>query len=175
MTTLETIRVSFEIAGYIGGLTSVSFIARSLIRDNELSQYRLLQGLEQRYTQLLWASDDKPYLDNVWHPIDKDRKRAFDDAISCSECNSWELWRILTDEEKACYRLTRAGLEILEQAHIAQEKRWVKDPSISSKWDSWIKSWKETNSYLPYVVAELDHWFTPSFIDRIAEEETDSR
>jgi hypothetical protein len=168
MISIESIRVTFEIAGYIGGLTSVTFIARSLIRENELSQYRLLQGLEQRYTDLLWASDNKAYLDNVWHPIDEDRKAVFDAAIQNSNCDSWDFWRLLTAEEKACYRLTRAGLEILEQAHLAQQKRWVKDKSISGKWDAWIASWKQSNSYLPYVLHELNHWFAPSFIERMS-------
>lgn len=25
-------------------------------------------------------------------------------------------------------------------------------------------SWKKTNSYVPYVVSEMEHWFTESFL-----------
>jgi hypothetical protein len=167
MDTLETVRVSFEIAGYCAGITSIIFLALQVKKHTQVSQYKLLQDLEKRYTELLWMGDDKPEIDNVWRPIPNEREVIFQKHTSGNNNDSWDLWDQLSPDERSCYRFTRAGLEILEQAHLAQEKGWIKDESVRCTWDAWIDSWAKTNSYLPYVTKEIGHWFNPSFLERL--------
>jgi len=118
-----------------------------------------------RYTALLWRGSEEVGIDKVWSPIPEKRKIELDELKEKSNPDAWIIWSGLTEEEKNCYRFTRSGFEILEQAFIATKKGWVDDKEIQNKWKHWAISWKETNSFAPYVLAETKHWFMPSFLE----------
>ena len=95
--------------------------------------------------------------ENAWKDI-------FDSPTNNFDNKSWPIWEKMSEEEKVCYRFSRSGLEILEQAYIAKKKGWVADPEIWGKWEGWMIAWKTTNSFVPYVLLELEGWFSPSFL-----------
>jgi hypothetical protein len=161
---IEEIRVSMEIAGYAAGVASVLFLAFQIRKDRKLNEYKMLQTLEEKYTSLLWKAADHGEINNVWKGIPENRNNIFQSIIVNDDQGSWPIWEAMTEKEKNCYRFSRSGLEILEQAYIAKRKGWVDDAEIWSKWEGWMKSWKTTNSFVPYVMLEMDHWFSPSFI-----------
>ncbi|WP_148307680.1 hypothetical protein [endosymbiont of unidentified scaly snail isolate Monju] len=105
-----------------------------------------------------------PEINNVWRKIPEERRRLFDSLSGKTNKESWPIWEAMSAEEKNCYRFTRAGLEILEQAYIANGRGWIDSSEIWKKWEGWMISWKKTNSYVPYVVSEMEHWFTESFL-----------
>ena len=162
---IEQIRLYLEIAAYAAGVASVLFLAIQLRKERKLEEFKTLQALEEKYTALLWKGAEQSEIDQAWKPIPSNRKQKFDTLIKECSLDSWIIWSAMTDEEKNCYRFTRSGFEILEQAYIANRKGWVDDEEIQQKWVSWMLSWKNTNSFAPYVMAEMKNWFTPSFIN----------
>jgi len=161
---IEQIRLYSEIAGYAAGVASVLFLAVQLRKERKLEEYRTLQALEEKYTTLLWKGSEQPGVDQAWKAIPEKRKIHLDTlAQECSR-DSWPIWNDMSNDEKNCYRFTRAGFEILEQAYIANRKGWVDDEEIQQKWKNWIISWKKTNYFASYVLIEMEHWFTTSFI-----------
>jgi len=162
---IEKIRLYFEILGYMAGVASVLFLAFQLRKERKLEEYKMLQGLEEKYTTLLWKGADQAEIDRVWKPLSQERQQHFDSLKNDTDSESWDVWNGMTDEEQNCYRFTRAGFEILEQAFIANKKGWVDDAEIKKKWDNWMISWKTTNTFAPYVFDEMQHWFTPSFVE----------
>lgn len=162
---VETIRLYFEIFGYVAGVASVLFLAIQIKKERKREEYKTLQALEEKYTSLLWRSAEQPEIDQVWEAMPAERKALFDSLMNeCSE-SCWSIWNQMTNEEQNCYRFTRSGLEILEQAFMAKKKGWIDDEEIRNKWLSWMTSWRNTNCYVPYVLKETGHWFTPSFIE----------
>lgn len=166
MTLIENIRLYLEMFGYTAGVASVLFLAIQLRKERKLEEYKTLQALEEKYTTLLWKSSEQTEIDQAWKEIPPDRKQAFDALAKNGSSDLWPIWNGMTDEEQNCYRFTRSGLEILEQAYIAKKKGWIDDDEIKNKWEAWMISWRNTNSYVPYVLMEIDHWFTPSFIEK---------
>jgi len=162
--SIEQIRLLLEIVGYIAGVASVLFLGFQLRKERKLQEYRTLQALEEKYTALLWKAAEHPEIDNVWQKIPKKRKNAFESISHARGKRSWQIWEKMSDEEQNCYRFTRSGLEVLEQAYIAKKKGWINDPEIWKKWEGWMTSWNKTNSYVPYVLKEIEHWFSPSFL-----------
>jgi len=162
---IEQIRLWFEIAGYAAGIGSLLFLAIQLRKERKLEEYKLLQSLEQKYTKLLWKSSEDSEINNVWLPITAERVEKFNDlSDSCSK-DSWPIWNEMNSAERNCYRFTRAGFEILEQSYIAKNRGWINDIEIWRKWKGWMISWKNTNSYVPYVLMEMRYWFSPSFLE----------
>jgi hypothetical protein len=161
---IEQIRLYTEIAGYLAGVASVLFLAMQLLKERKLEEYKTLMALEEKYTELLWRGSDQSELEQVWKPIPEGRSKLFDPLLEDCTLDSWTIWNTMSEGEKNCYRFTRSGFEILEQAYIAKRKGWVDDAEIEQKWKNWMLSWRKTNSFAPYVLAEMRHWFTPSFI-----------
>ncbi len=160
---LDQVKVVLEELGYIAGIASVLFLAVQMKKERLLEEYKTLQSLEEKFTGLLWKGSEDNGLDNVWRGISAERKALFDSLKGERDGASWPIWSRMSESEKNCYRFTRAGLEILEQAFLAKRKGWIRDREISDKWAGWAMSWKRTNAYVPYVLDELAHWFTPSF------------
>ena len=77
----------------------------------------------------------------------------------------WPLWNSIDQSDQDCYRFTRSGLGIMEQAFLIHQQNWIMNPEIWNKWESWIISWKQTNPYFPYVIQEVADWYTESFIE----------
>lgn len=166
MDLIENIRLYLEMIGYTAGVASVLFLAMQVKKERKLEEYRTLQALEEKYTTLLWMSSETPEIDLAWADLPSERKKVFD-SVTTKACNkSWPVWSVMTEEEQNCYRFTRAGLEILEQAYIADKKGWIDDEEIRNKWQAWMVSWRNSNRYVPYVLTELEHWFTPSFLKK---------
>lgn len=161
---IEEIRLLMEIAGYAAGVASVLFLAIQLRKERKLGEYKSLQALEEKYTSLLWKTTEHSEIDNVWKAIPKNRKEKFDSLTQYCDRKSWPIWEEMSEEEQNCYRFSRSGLEILEQAFIAKKNGWVSDVEIWGKWEGWMISWKTTNSFVPYVLMEMEHWFSPSFL-----------
>ena len=161
---IEQIRLLLEIAGYTAGVASVLFLAFQLRKERKLEEYKTLQALEEKYTALLWKATEHPEIDRVWKAIPKERKNTFESISQECDEKSWPIWEKMSDDEQNCYRFTRSGLEVLEQAYIAKKKGWIDDAEIWGKWEGWMNSWSKTNSYAPYVLMEMEHWFTPSFL-----------
>ena len=161
---IEQIRLYSEIAGYAAGVTSVLFLAWQIKKERKLEEYRTLQALEEKYTSLLWVGSEKPGIDQTWKVISKERKEHLDALVQEGNRDSWPVWNNMNNEEKNCYRFTRAGFEVFEQAFIANRKGWIDDKEIQLKWKNWIISWKKTNYFAPYVLKEMEHWFTSSFV-----------
>ena len=161
---IETIRLYMEIGGYAAGVASVLFLAIQLRKERKLEEYRTLRELEEKYTELLWRGSEEEELNKVWEPMPDNRKNVLDGLINVISSESWVIWTAMNESEKNCYRFTRSGFEVLEQAYIATKKGWVDDVEIQNKWKYWTLSWKDTNSFAPYVLAEMERWYTPSFI-----------
>lgn len=161
---IEEVRLSLEIGGYAAGVASVLFLGIQLMKERKLEEYKLLQALEEKYTSLLWKATEHSEVDKVWKDIPPNRKAVFESLFHTGDKDSWPIWEVMTDEEKNCYRFSRSGLEILEQAFLAKKKGWIKDKEIWGKWEGWMISWKTTNSFVPYVLMEIEHWFSPSFL-----------
>ncbi|PCJ31264.1 MAG: hypothetical protein COA90_06775 [Gammaproteobacteria bacterium] len=161
---IETIRLYSEVAGYAAGVLSVLFLAVQMRGQRKLEEYKTLQALEEKYTTLLWRADEQSEINQVWNPISEVLKQKLDSIPQDSPEGVWPIWNLMSDDEKNCYRFTRSGFEILEQAYIANRQGWVSDKEIQLKWKHWMLSWKNSNTYSPYVLAEMPHWFTPSFI-----------
>lgn len=160
---IDTIRLYLEISGYVAGVASVFFLAFQLKKDRKLKEYNTLRQLEEKYTELLWKGGEVPGLNKVWEKMSAERRSELDALKKEVSRETWLIWEKMDDNEKNCYRFTRSGFEILEQAFIATKNGWV-DGEIQHKWKHWALSWKASNSFAPYVLAEMDHWFTPSFI-----------
>ena len=162
--SIETIRLALEIAAYVAGVASVLFLAFQLRGERKLEEYKTLQALEEKYTSLLWKSSEHSEINNVWKEIPKSRRETFESLAHDCDKSQWPIWEVMSEEEQNCYRFSRSGLEILEQAYIAKKKGWIDDAEIWGKWEGWMRSWKATNSYIPYVLLEMEHWFSPSFL-----------
>jgi len=161
---MELVRLIFEIVGYGAGVTSVAILAWQASKQRKLNEYRMLLSLEEKYTELLWKGSEHAELDLVWDGVSAAREELFESLMVKDSDSAWQLWEHMTDDEKDCYRYTRAGLEVLEQAFIAIRKGWVKDAEIRRKWLGWMRSWKTKNKFLPYVLEEIEDWYTPTFI-----------
>lgn len=162
---LETFRVAAEITGYVAGVVSVLFLAVQLMKERKLQEFKMLQNLEEKYTDLLWRASSDKDMNGVWEKLPEDKKQIFDEAAKHTTTQRWSVWVAMSDAEQDCYRFTRAGLEILEQAFLAKDKGWIDDKEIWGKWRGWMQSWKRDNQYVPYVLKEAKHWFTPSFVE----------
>jgi hypothetical protein len=161
---VEVVRVTLEIMGYAAGVSSVLFLAVQLRKERKLEEYKTLQALEEKYTSLLWKATEYAEIDNVWKDIPDSRKAIFESLADKCNQNSWPIWTAMNEEEQNCYRFSRSGLEILEQAYIAKTNGWIDDAEIWGKWEGWMTSWKTTNCFVPYVLLELKPWFSPSFL-----------
>lgn len=162
--TLVDIKPYFEIAAYIAGVVSVPALAWQTRKERITEEYRTLQALEEKYTTLLWKASDDSAVDGVWKAVPSERKRVFDSLLGQAHAEYWPIWEAMSASERNCYRFTRAGLEIFEQAFLANDRGIIGNTQIWSKWKAWMVSWKRTNPYVPYVLSELDDWYTDRFL-----------
>ncbi len=160
----ELVRLVFEIVGYGAGVTSVVILAWQANKQRKLNEYKMLMSLEEKYTKLLWKGSEQPELELIWNGVSAERNKLFRSLMGKESDAIWPLWQHMTDDERECYRYTRAGLEVMEQAFIAIRKGWVKDNDIKRKWLGWMRSWRTKNKFVPYVLEEIEDWFTPKFV-----------
>lgn len=161
---IDEVRLLLEMLAYAAGVASVLFLAIQLMKERKIQEYKILQALEEKYTSLLWKAAEHAEIDTVWKEIPPKRKEILESLVGEGDKDSWPIWEMMTEEEKNCYRFSRSGLEILEQAYIAKKKGWISDKEIWDKWEGWMISWKTKNAYVPYVIMEIEHWFSPSFL-----------
>lgn len=122
-------------------------------------EYEVYQRVSQANVDLLWRAVEHPELNSVWEPMDEQRKAVLDTAQSSRR---WGAWLAMTDEERMCYRFTRAALEIAEQAWEVRQRDMVSDESWE-KWDDWADIWS-TSRYFRYVFEDEHDHFLPGFV-----------
>lgn len=162
---VETIRLYLEMLGYIAGIASIIYLAFEVRQGRKVNEYQSLQALEEKLTDLLWKGSENSNIDQVWLPIPRQQEILFNKALEKKSTDRWALWNAMNEQQRDCYRFTRAGLEIMEQAFWAHKNNWIDNKEVWGKWTGWMSSWKTTNFYAPYVIEEMSHWYTDSFID----------
>ncbi|MEX2670559.1 MAG: hypothetical protein WD294_00475 [Phycisphaeraceae bacterium] len=165
MTTFELIQAIVGTLSAIALVATLAAMAVQMMSDRNLREYQLFQHLAQEYTELLWRPAENPCLNKIWHPLDAQRIAELDGALDeLADKQRWPVWAILDGDEHQCYRLTRAGLELFEQAHTGFYNGWVSDDQTWQKWENWMVDWKRTNTFVTYVLAENAPWFTNRFL-----------
>jgi hypothetical protein len=161
---VETVRLYLEMFAYAAGVLSILFLALQVRKERKLNEYQTLQSLEEKFTSLLWKGSDNGNIDQVWVPIATEKEKIFKNALENGPSGKWSLWNAMDEKDQDCYRFTRAGLEVLEQAFLAYKQNWVTNGEIWDKWRGWMISWKTTNPYTPLVLEEMSPWYTSSFV-----------
>jgi hypothetical protein len=152
----------------IGVIITLAFLGyqmmlqgRQLRHDSRLRQFELYQSLLNQHTELLKMADKDPALNEIWEPMDLDRRRELDEAQAERD---WGAWYAMTPEEQRGYRYTRYAIELFEQAYKLQQYDLL-DREIWDKWISWMEVWPRSR-YFTYMFEDNARKFMPSFVDR---------
>jgi len=162
---IETARLYLEILGYTAGIISILFLALQSRKERKLQEFQLLQSLEEKFTDLLWRGDENKAISDIWRPFSPEKNAEFQKMIESKDGREWPLWNSLDENGQDCYRFTRSGLSVMEQAYLVHKQNWISNCEIWEKWHSWMISWKHTNPYLPFVLEEVSGWYTSSFVE----------
>lgn len=165
MIDIEIVRLYLEMFAYAAAISSIPIIAFQARKETKRNEYELLQSLEERFTDLLWRGGENRNIGDIWKPFSIEKTNGFKQVTADAEAIAWPLWNSIDQSDQDCYRFTRSGLGILEQAFLINQQKWVMNPEIWEKWEAWILSWKQTNPYFPYVLKEVSGWYTQSFIE----------
>ena len=96
-----------------------------IFKERKIRSFQLYRALADNYSNLLWKSKEDNDLDKIWEPFEKKLQLEIDSAHkNCGE-RRWPVWKIMSPEERKCYRLTRSGLEIFEQAFLGNECKFT--------------------------------------------------
>ncbi|WP_035696462.1 hypothetical protein [Glycomyces tenuis] len=151
----------------IGVIATLGFLSyqmmlqsRSVRHDSRLRQFELYQNLLNQHTELLKMADRDPVLNEIWEPMDPERRRELDRAQAE---NDWGAWYAMTPEEQRCYRYTRYAVELFEQAYKVNKYKLM-DAEIWDKWISWMEVWPRSR-YFKYMFEDNARKFIPSFVD----------
>lgn len=168
---VENIRLIAEIIGYTAGLATAIFILFQLSKDRKLSSLNALMRLEEKYSKLLWRINSDEELGSFWQGrAAGNRLDAYKGALAVAD-HEFPLWEAMGQntergrQDRNCYAATREMLDIFEQAfHFNRSQGWLCNREIKAKWTSWMKSAKANNPFVMPVFAELEGWYTPSFV-----------
>jgi hypothetical protein len=105
---------------------------------------------------------ERPELNKVWDKFSAQRLKKLR-AAQKKELNG--AWRIMTDDERACYRFMRAALEHIEQANEAFSDGWMPMPAWK-KWEARITAWK-TSPYWEFVAPDAVEYLSEDFRKRL--------
>lgn len=151
----------------IGVIVTLAFLgyqmrlqAKALKSDSRLRQFELYQSLLNQHTELLKMADNDPVLNQIWAPLDPERKRELDAAQASQD---WGAWAVMTPDEQRAYRYTRYAIELFEQAYKVNQYGML-DEEIWRKWVSWMEIWPRTR-YFSYMWQDTARKFMPSFVD----------
>lgn len=169
MTTFELIQVWVGSLSALALVLTLGVMAYQLRNDRRLQEFQLFRNLSKEYTTLLSTPTDEHCLRMLWKPLDAETLARFDAAWKHNPDSRWPLWETLDGPQRECYRLTRAGLELFEQAYNGHAQGWVSDEQTWRKWDSWMRDWVANNSFVGYVLRENREWFTDDFIAHMAD------
>jgi hypothetical protein len=152
----------------IGVIITLAFLGyqmmlqgRQMRHDSRLRQFELYQSLLNQHTELLKMADKDPALNEIWEPLDLERRRELDEAQAERD---WGAWYAMTPEEQRGYRYTRYAIELFEQAYKLQQYDLL-DREIWDKWISWMEVWPRSR-YFTYMFEDNARKFMPSFVNR---------
>lgn len=152
----------------IGVIVTLAFLGyqmmlqgRQLKHDSKLRRFEMYQSLLNQHTELLKMADRDPVLNEIWEPLDPNRKRELDAAQAAGD---WGAWHIMTLEEQRGYRYTRYAVELFEQAYKLNQFSLL-DQEIWDKWISWMEVWPRSR-YFAYMFEDNARKFMPSFVGR---------
>jgi hypothetical protein len=146
MADAETLTAYLTAAQLIFVVLSVGYLARQVRGERIAQGFQAYSYVTDAYMRHLWLSSEHNELNCIWEPLDDARRTELEEAQSL---RNWGAWHEMSDDEKRCYRYTRAALEIFEQAWEVKRRKMIGDDTWS-KWEQWLLIWCGTR-YFRYV------------------------
>lgn len=168
MPDSEQVTLFVGLAQLVVVLVSVWYLGRQVTGEKVAAGFQAYSYVNQAYAEHLWRAAENPALNCIWLPQDGVRKALLDTE---QHATSWGAWRAMSDEEKLCYRYTRAALEIFEQAWEVQRRELI-GADTWLKWRKALSVWTAT-CFFDYVLEDTTPRLIEGFVDeikRVAEE-----
>jgi hypothetical protein len=153
LTTGEIVQSSLLLVQCLTIAASVLYLAKQVKGEKHAMGFQVYSQITDAYLRHLWLATGQPFLNQVWEQWAEGDGRREELAEAQAETRaagqSWGAWKIMTDEERTCYRYTRQAIELFEQAWDLQRRGLIADDTYE-KWVNWMRIWKETR-YFEFV------------------------